>query len=139
VRTVVKIALATTSDRPTVVFSPDGNRVAILKPEGRLGAGIAGPTVWETATGNLLYRIEGHPGATNIHLVFSPDGKRIATSDLNAGSIKLWDAANGRELLTLKPNPGRRTLAFSPDGHHLVLQYRDGEDVTWNATPRAAK
>jgi serine/threonine protein kinase/WD40 repeat protein len=140
-RTVVKFPMTSPTDLPKAVFSPDGERLAIVKQEASQRVGGSGPTVWETATGKLMYRIDGHPNVQYLELVFSPDGKRIATGDLfvrggKSGSIKLWDAANGRELLSLKPDPGRGTLAFSPDGHRLVVRYRDGEDLTWDATPR---
>jgi serine/threonine protein kinase/WD40 repeat protein len=141
--TVVKIAPANSGDLPTVVFSPDGDRVAVLKPD-RFGLQqVAGPTVWETATGKLLYRIEGHANAQTVQLVFSPDGKRIATcgppglGSGKPGSIKLWDAATGRELLSLKADQGLRApLAFSPDGHRLLLKTPGSEGLSWDATPR---
>jgi serine/threonine protein kinase/WD40 repeat protein len=141
-RSVVKFSMTSATDLPKAIFSPDGERVAVVNQERSPLAGGSGPTVCETATGKLLYRIDGHPNVQYLELVFSPDGKRIATGDLSvpatgkAGSIKLWDAANGRELLSLKPDPGRGTLSFSPDGHRLVLQYRNGDEMTWIATPR---
>jgi serine/threonine protein kinase/WD40 repeat protein len=151
-RTVLKNALSFFPDRPTIVFSPDGDRVIVSRPDGPLQRGGIGPTVWETATGKFLFRLEGHPNAQNLQLVFSPDGKRIATCDLpyffasgKPSSIKLWDAATGRELLTLKPENGGGTLAFSPgplsfspDGHRLLLQRPNGEGPSWDATPREA-
>jgi WD40 repeat protein len=135
-RTVVKIALGNAADRPTVVLSPDGERVLLAKQDRAFQPGGTGPTVWETATGKLLYRIEAHPGAPILHIVFSPDGKRIATG--NPSSIKLWDAATGRELLSLKGAFGLGTLSFSEGGHRLLLRTRDGEGLSWDATPRAA-
>jgi WD40 repeat protein len=75
-------------------------------------------------------------------MAFSPDGKRIATADLQGSfAIKLWDAATGRELLSLKNDhklrsPQAPQLSFSADGHRLMLQTPDGQGPSWDATPR---
>jgi WD40 repeat protein len=141
-QTVLKIDIASAAPRPTVVFSPDGSQVVVAKPEGLWEPRGIEPTVWETATGKLLYRIEAHPGALFLEVAFSPDGKRIATGDLRGlaggqpGSIKLWDAASGRQLLSLKVEQVSGTMSFSPDGHRLLLQTPEGEVMTWDATPR---
>src|SRR5262249_30203353 len=55
-------------------------------------------------------------------VAFSPDGQRFATATYNYatndGTVKLWDAKTGQELLTRKD--GGRTVAFSFDGKRLV-------------------
>jgi serine/threonine protein kinase/WD40 repeat protein len=142
-RTVVKIAYPDVSEPPTVVFSPNGARVLVLRTGGSPAqAENADMTVWDTATGKFLFRLEGHPNAVSPQAVFSPDGKRIATAAVDVGaatrsaSIKLWDAATGRELLSLKHDqPGGR-LSFSPDGHRLLQHTPDGQGPSWDATPR---
>jgi WD40 repeat protein len=52
--------------------------------------------------------------------VFSPDGKLIA-HDSNAGTVRLVDAASGKEVLQL-PDPQRHSAvpAFAPDGTRLI-------------------
>jgi hypothetical protein len=129
--------------------SPDGSR-AVLHASGGprtplIPAGLGQPatTVWDTATGKLLFRLEGDGGALHMLMAFSPDGKRLATADLRPGvktAIKVWDAATGRELLSLKSDAmgGQQlpNLSFSPDGHRLLLQRPNGEGPSWDATPR---
>lgn len=44
--------------------------------------------VWQIATGQLLQTNIGHRGLV-ISLVFSPDGKTLASSSID-GTIKLW-------------------------------------------------
>ena len=103
------------------------------------------PTVWDTATGKLLFRLEGHTEQVR-YAVYSPDGKRIATSEMprnRGGEVKLWDAVTGRELLSLKTTPNLRMgfallgPSFSPDGHRLTLPGWLGDTPRiWDATPR---
>src|SRR5262249_47997975 len=70
---------------PNVAFSPDGKRLAS-------GSGnIFGPMpgvikLWDAQTGDDLLPLKG-PGSG----VFSPDGKRLATSAPD-GTVTIWDA-----------------------------------------------
>ena len=126
-----------------ILFSPDGARVVMQTSGGPLGEANPGPTVWDTATGKFLFRLEGHDNVLLLRMAFSPDGTRIATADVGGFfATKVWDAATGRMLLSLKndqvPRPPQvTTLSFSPDGHRLMLQTRDGQGPSWDATPRA--
>jgi WD40 repeat protein len=76
-------------------------------------------------------------------LVFSPDGRLLATTTFFSDQIKLWDVATGRELRTLSNGgAGQSTnvtaLAFSPDSRRLAAGGRDNKTVVWDvATARA--
>src|SRR5262249_10294946 len=65
--------------------------------------------------------LTGHRGFV-FSVVFSPDDRRLATSSLD-GTVKLWDAATGQELRTLRPTllplPVVR-VAFSHDGRQIA-------------------
>jgi WD40 repeat protein len=128
-----------------ILFSPDGGRVVVQSSGGGApGTEQSGPTLWDTATGKLLFRLEGHASAASPQVAFSPDGKRIATAQMGGAAVamptrtvKLWDAATGRELLSLKHDQQPRSRpSFSPDGHRLMLQTPDGQGPSWDATPR---
>ncbi|HJS51594.1 MAG TPA: hypothetical protein VJ781_06810, partial [Pyrinomonadaceae bacterium] len=55
----------------------------------------------------------------------SPEGSRLATSE--DGTLKLWDAATGLELLSIKTGAGKiESIAFSPDGKTLAVAPSDG-------------
>src|SRR5262249_9059797 len=49
---------------------------------------------WPKAT------LQGHTGPV-LSVVFSPDGKRLASGSLDK-TVEVWDAQTGQELLTLK-------------------------------------
>jgi WD40 repeat protein len=66
-------------------------------------------------------------------VAFSPDGKRLASASRD-GKVKLWNAATGQEIRTLKGPVGDVTsVAFSPDGKRLASASRDGKVKLWNA------
>jgi WD40 repeat protein len=65
---------------------------------------------------------------------FSPDGRRIASSDQD-GWVKVWDAHTGQELLPAfrAHQEHARSVVFSPDGKILVTGSYDGTVKTWDA------
>lgn len=60
-----------------------------------------------------------------MRLVFSPDGRLLATGTFRSGTIKLWETATGRELRNISTG-GQNSMslapaiAFSPDGRLLA-------------------
>jgi WD40 repeat protein len=60
----------------------------------------------------------GHAGVIQA-IAYSPDGKTLVTA---SGSIRIWDAANGRLVREMAKNPDWpiRSLAVAPDGRFLV-------------------
>ena len=67
---------------------------------------------------------------TVLSVVFSPDGQRLASVD-GYETVKVWDAATGQEVLTLK---GHTSVAFSPDGQRLAAAGVDRTVTVWEAT-----
>jgi WD40 repeat protein/transcriptional regulator with XRE-family HTH domain len=62
--------------------------------------------------------LTGHTAAVN-DVVFSPDGKRLASS--SEDGVRVWDPATGQQLLFLGDRPNASDVAFSPDGSRLAF------------------
>ncbi|BDI31535.1 hypothetical protein CCAX7_35860 [Capsulimonas corticalis] len=110
-------------------FSPDGMRVVTT------AGGVF--TVWDTQTGRKRFAIEGdtrYIGDTRIiyYIRFSPDGSRILT--FGADNIpKVWDADQGRLLLTFKGDKQIMSGAFSHDGKRVLTLSVNGGAKIWDA------
>ena len=65
-------------------------------------------------------------------MVFRPDGKQIASGDLD-GRIWVWDVATGKDLLSLEGHTAKvSALAFSPDGKRIASASRDDTVRVWD-------
>jgi WD40 repeat protein/serine/threonine protein kinase len=108
-----------------VTFSPDGTLAA--SSSGRINPldPIQGhmTTIWDTTTGQVLQELTPEKGGhtdTIISAAFSPDGRLLASSSLDA-VILLWDVQTGEIVRRLEGhNNWIGRVAFSPDGTQLI-------------------
>jgi WD40 repeat protein/serine/threonine protein kinase len=72
-------------------------------------------------------------GTQVVDVAFSPDGRRLATAQLD-GTAVIWDAATGKALHVLR-GAGKdvRGVAFSPDGWRIASN-SFGATMIWDAT-----
>jgi eukaryotic-like serine/threonine-protein kinase len=133
----------------SVCWSPDGQRLATASSLGTV-------QVWDAVTGQKVLTLDGHIG--QVHRVcWSPDGARLAsaggdmremkvaiepsTGQLRStkagpgtnGEVKVWDAATGQELRSLKAPPGAVALSvcFAPDDNRLASGDAEGRVRIW--------
>ncbi len=140
-----------------VGFSRDFGRLAIAGSF-HFGGKL---TLQDPANGNDIWSIEPHgnwdrnfpfrPAITAV--VFSPDGKRLATAGsvtkvggrhgMQGGVVKIWDAETGKELQQFGPLSTRAAaVMFSADGKYLAAGTQGasgelpepGEVHVWDAT-----
>ncbi len=102
-----------------IEFSPDSKIVATSDfVDGTIN-------LLDVHTGRLLHTLTGHMPGRFSTLVFSHDGKTLATATWSE-NVHLWDAKTGKHIRTHTNHAMRlRTVAFSPDGKTYAMQTTD--------------
>ncbi len=115
-----KRGLGIDSNTPAAVAQTDQSKSKEAKPELVLQTGY-----------NSFF------GATG--LVFSPDGRLLATTTFRSSTIKLWETATGRELRDLSTggqnsNAQSLVVAFSADSRLLAAAAGNNSVKVWEVT-----
>jgi WD40 repeat protein len=98
----------------SAAFTPDGSRVMTAT-----WGDYPGVWLWEAESGELVRRFGGY-AAEITSLAFSPNGGLVAAGARVPGEVCLWDQATGELLYPLDQTNPIHSVAFSPDGTHLL-------------------
>jgi WD40 repeat protein len=122
-----------------VAFSPNAKTLAMASRDGTV-------RLLNVDTGDLLESLKGHSSAVTA-VAYSPDGRTLASGSADQ-TVRLWNVETWRELMQLDPGSVElgtvRTLAFAPDGKHLLAgglraNIWSANSAVWNDADRAAE
>lgn len=126
-----------------LAFSPDGNSLAIgIRQDAKYKSSPDEKSehetiqLWDVAEGDLTRSFRRNVNAPGA-LVFSPDGKWVASAATGNTPVQLWNVADGSEVRSFALKDVGRSwyesspLAFSTDSKTLAAAARNFEIVLW--------
>lgn len=116
----------------SVAFSPDGKSLVT-------GCDDQALRIWSVEKDSLEKLLKGHTAAVGC-VAYSPDGRKVYSASFSLlgdtdGTIRIWEAATGKELHKLEVGSEGRALttaAFFADGRRALTGHGNGEVCLWD-------
>jgi len=104
----------------------------VFAKDGRLFSGghDGNIRVWNSQESNLS-TVFGAAGGPVACLALSPDGHQLVSGS-NEGTVRIWDAATGRQTGTLEHGAQTQSIQFSGDGQYMATCGHDNLLKLWD-------
>ncbi|MCH9655280.1 MAG: hypothetical protein K0U86_24315 [Planctomycetes bacterium] len=96
-----------------------------------------GASLWKLPAGQKLVDLKGHTGVIK-GLAFTPDRTKVVTSSADQ-SLRVWNAADGKQISTMKTPAVINALTVSKDGTQVVAGGANNIIYVWPITIPAPK
>ncbi|KIJ27479.1 hypothetical protein M422DRAFT_271331 [Sphaerobolus stellatus SS14] len=113
---VLCVALSPDADAPRVAAGWGDSKLQKLQ-------------VWDAKDGRLLLDLPGHSGYVTC-VAYSPHGENIISGSLD-GTVRIWEANNGRLTHCLDHGSGVNAIAMSHDGEKIASGAFNGTLKIW--------
>ena len=118
----------------SVAFSPNGKQVVSVTDDWDSDSGgYSIVKLWDVVTNLEILTFLEPSWITSV--AFSPDGKQIVSGSRD-NTVQLWNAATGREIVTISRDFGEwdyvQSIAFNPDGTQAASGSQNGIIELWD-------